>query len=298
MADDAGKRKCPGEGRGVEDESSKRVKVDIGEEREKVDGEISKRVQTPTGEDKKVADKVDWNERIINNDSRGIRLPLGVWDEEKKLCWVAEERGKRLPRMGLYISSVRWLKPEEIAFLVSEGAIDLVSRETLDGKDTYRILDREGAFSLCYTALGYHNVPLADYFVYVALRKLHFIVFRDICWEKTEETMFEPPDKFEAAAKDNSGAPVNASLSLRFDVYLPRKSFKVNDRGVPDFKVATSRPADRVPPVAMMRDMAKECAEIKTKLRVGLYDGQSVQFIQVEDFQMKHIKQMWDKTDK
>ncbi len=239
---------------------------------------------------------------------RRDRVPLGVWDGARQLVYVRENKGKHVNRMGYSMLSVRWLLPEEAAFLVSDGEMDLaVPAGALTGAaaaplEPHRehpaqltLLENEQGFCLVYEALASHGVELVDYYAYVALKKLRFNVFRAGEWNAKPEVLHrgasEPvPGTFKALlAAGRAGPGCKPELLLRYDSFSPSSQFSVNLRGTPPFQVATSRPGDRVPPIGMLRRLSQECEGRKTKLRVCIFDGQAVSFVQVEDFQLQDI---------
>jgi hypothetical protein len=235
---------------------------------------------------------------------RRDRVPLGVWDGARQLVYVRENKGKHVNRMGFNILSVRWLLPEEAAFLVSDGEMDLAVPSCAgvsagaplephrEHPAMVTLLDNEQGFCLVYEALASHGVELVDYYAYVALKKLRFNVFRVGEWNAKPEVLHrgasEPvPGTYKALlAAARVGKP---ELLLRYDSFSPSSQFSVNLRGTPPFQVATSRPGDRVPPIAILRRLSQECEARKTKLRVCIFDGQAVSFVQVEDFQLQDI---------
>ncbi|GBG30953.1 Hypothetical Protein FCC1311_071742 [Hondaea fermentalgiana] len=243
---------------------------------------------------------------IRNEQERRERVPLLVWNAERKLAWLCEERGKHVSRMGFSRRGTKWLWPEEAAFLVSEGEADLATVEARAGSKPSEctIAPLDQAYVLTYEALQLHQINLVDYYAFVALKKLRFNVFRAGAWgEKPDEAWFERTEaESSTSASQESGTTVEAiplpgpqeppspCVMIRFDVYSPQTSnFSVNARGTPNFRVATSRPADRMPSVLSMRDLAKACDQEGTKLRMALFDGQAVSFVQVEDYELQDI---------
>jgi len=221
-------------------------------------------------------------------EDRKTNIPLGVWYEEVKLCFVREPKGKHVSRMGFFSSGVKWLMPEEAAFLVAEGEMELA---TIDEKFSTKLvlLDSPIAFELVYRGLAFHKVELADYYVYVALKKLRFNVFRSINWNGTDLV----PESIPSGECDPE-----EKLILRFNSYTPNSKFCLRDKSTtPQFQVAVSRPYDQVPSVTKMNQLGKQCGEMGTKLRIGMFDGSSVSFVQVEPFRLQNAADLANHLD-
>lgn len=255
---------------------------------------------------------------IVNEDLRREKVPLLLWHGSRGLARVCEERGKHVNRMGFSRKGVKWLWPEETAFLVSEGEADLAmlvdlkkgpeeptnsatdssgtsSEGTPANTDVCKIMDLEEAYGVAYGALDTHNVALVDYYAFVALKKLRFNVFRvgrDTWASPPAELWFERTEVADGAEVEAMMALEDfaGGVELRYDVYSPQTTnFSVSARGVPNFRVATSRPADRMPSVMAMRALSRACDAEGTKLRVAIFDGQAVSFVQVEDYELQDI---------
>jgi len=243
---------------------------------------------------RRVEEKDDDAQEALRKEVRRKKLPLLAWHADLRIAQVLQAKGKHINRMGFSHKVKHWLLPEEAAFIIAEGEADMVIAQPLppesqDNNDVNhwetKPMHLAEAYAKTYEALDFHRVSLIDYYAFVALKKLRFNVYRKGVWAERPERLLEQSQPQNTVTPEEE----SRSICIRFDVYSPQSTFAKNTRGTPNFRVATCRPADKVPFVPLMRELAIQNGKESTKLRVAIFDGQAVSFVQVEDYELPDI---------